>query len=190
VSGTAPISKSQIQSPITGTATQARFELGHVGQNVQLGKFSHAALSLVIMVSLCALSATTAVGLVVVDPNAPGVLEPARTAVDGEERRIPHTDQVVEGNLENVVGGLVRRSARGSQSLLGQTIRRVSSPNDDPRPRLRQAGISESLHLPGKLFGGSTRTTERFSTTPMTPAKATGRTKLTHMAGRLSRESR
>ena len=74
------------------------------------------------MVSLCVLSATTAVGLVVVDPNAPGVLEPALTAVDGEERRIPHTDQVVGGNLGNVVGGLVRRSAQGSQSLLGQTI--------------------------------------------------------------------
>lgn len=65
------------------------------------------------------------------DPNHPGILEPALSATTGTTVRIPHTDQVVNGNLANVVGGLVYKDAEDTVSLLGHPITDDSSPNDD-----------------------------------------------------------
>ncbi|MEO1934795.1 MAG: hypothetical protein ABGX04_08445, partial [Myxococcales bacterium] len=47
-----PVPKSQTQSPITGSGIQARYDIVHVAQNFQLGKWAHAILSLSLVLSL------------------------------------------------------------------------------------------------------------------------------------------
>lgn len=72
-----------------------------------------------------------------VDPNSPGVLEPIMTALDGVERRIPHTDQADGDLLLTVVGDVVTRDARDATSLLGHRITDAESPNDDMEQALK-----------------------------------------------------
>ena len=52
VSGNLSAPNSQSRLPITFTRMQARFGIGHVAQNFQLGKFAHAVLSLTLVFSL------------------------------------------------------------------------------------------------------------------------------------------
>ncbi|MFQ5589479.1 MAG: hypothetical protein ACE5F7_11650, partial [Nitrospiria bacterium] len=64
-------------------------------------------------------------------PNNPGVREPVLSVLGGNDVRIPNTDQT-DGDVQlNVVGEVNSRSAKGATSLMGETISRVSSPNDD-----------------------------------------------------------
>lgn len=65
------------------------------------------------------------------DPNDPGILEPALTAITGEEVRIPNTDQADGDTLLNLVGEVVEVDAEGASSLTGHVITHVASPNDD-----------------------------------------------------------
>ncbi|MCH9651725.1 MAG: hypothetical protein K0U98_26090 [Deltaproteobacteria bacterium] len=69
-----------------------------------------------------------------VDNNNPGIMEPVSTAVQGREIRIPNTDQSVDGNEKSTIHGpIVYEQATETTSILGHTITRVSSPNDDMR---------------------------------------------------------
>lgn len=63
------------------------------------------------------------------DPNDPGILEPALTATQQKEVRIPHTDQASGSTLLNLVGPVKSFDARGEASLTGQLIVNTDSPN-------------------------------------------------------------
>ncbi|RMF57452.1 MAG: hypothetical protein D6743_18925, partial [Calditrichaeota bacterium] len=65
------------------------------------------------------------------DPNSPGILEPVLSVINQTDVRIPHTDQVSGGQLQNIVGSIERKDARDATSMMGYPITRVTSPNDD-----------------------------------------------------------
>jgi hypothetical protein len=65
------------------------------------------------------------------DPNDPGILEPALTATTGQEVRVPFTDQAQGDTQLNLVGPITSSDAAGAMSLTGHAITTVSSPNDD-----------------------------------------------------------
>lgn len=72
-----------------------------------------------------------------VDPNSPGVLEPVLTAIDGVERRIPHTDQADGDLLQTVAGDITYFDAEDTTSILGHPITHSASPNDDMEDALK-----------------------------------------------------
>jgi len=86
---------------------------------------------------LLGLGGWEAESLAQVDPNSPGILEPALTAIDAVERRIPHTSQTDNGELSNVIGDVVSTRAEDTSSILGHAITSVSSPNDDMKQALK-----------------------------------------------------
>ena len=59
------------------------------------------------------------------------------TAIDGVERRIPHTDQADGDTLLTPVGPVVETDAKNTTSILGHPITRVESPNDDMEDALK-----------------------------------------------------
>ncbi|MDA0991441.1 MAG: hypothetical protein O3A51_11905, partial [Verrucomicrobia bacterium] len=59
------------------------------------------------------------------------------TAIDGVERRIPHTDQANGDTLLTTVGAVVHTDAEQTTSILGHPITRVKSPNDDMEDALK-----------------------------------------------------
>ena len=72
------------------------------------------------------------------DSNNPGVLEPMTWGVEGREVRVPNTDQSVDGTAQSTIEGDVNyRDAVGATSLLGHTINRAESPNEDMMLALR-----------------------------------------------------
>jgi len=64
------------------------------------------------------------------DPNDPGILEPIKTTLSGSEVRIPGTDQVKNGELNQVASHAVE-DADGATSVRGYEITQVSNPHDD-----------------------------------------------------------
>lgn len=151
--------QSSIKQEYISTALNkrhTRFDSGYRVHKFPQVSIRQTVLSIVTIASLCVLSAAAAIESIVVDPNTPGILEPALTAVDGVERRIPHTDQIVGAHFGNVVGDLVRSSALGSQSLLGQTIQRVNSPNADMRGSLKRIYRAAKHDLPDKMQAEAT----------------------------------
>jgi len=83
------------------------------------------------------------------DANDPGVLEPVLTATTGAEVRIPHTDQATGSHLLNVIGQVRHRKATGMRSLLGNTIDRITSPNDDMNDDLKDlADAAKNADVP------------------------------------------
>jgi len=79
-----------------------------------------------------------------VDPNSPGILEPALTATTGQDIRIPNTDQASGDTLLNLVGAVVSNDVLGQLSILGDVITRADSPNDDMRDDL--GALSDAAH--------------------------------------------
>lgn len=71
------------------------------------------------------------------NPNDPGLLEPVLSATTGQEVRIPHTDQVANGQQLNIVGNVVSQQAQGTVSLTGHPITQVASPHDDMEQALK-----------------------------------------------------
>lgn len=71
------------------------------------------------------------------NPNDPGILEPVLSATTGQDVRIPHTDQVANGQQLNIVGSVVTQQAQGATSLTGHTITQVASPHDDMEQALK-----------------------------------------------------
>lgn len=70
------------------------------------------------------------------DPNDPGILEPIKTTLSGSPVRIPGTDQVNDGALQQVVSHTAEDAA-GATSVRGHEITSVSNPHDDLRDALR-----------------------------------------------------
>ncbi len=73
-----------------------------------------------------------------VDPNNPGIMEPALSATSNTVVRIPHTDQAngkMQLNIDNNV--VTATDARGALSLLGVPITQVKSPNEDMNEALK-----------------------------------------------------
>ncbi|SHH49652.1 hypothetical protein [Halobaculum gomorrense] len=64
------------------------------------------------------------------DPNEPGILEPVKTKLSGNEVRIPGTDQVKDGELQQVVSH-TSEDADGATSVRGNEITQVSNPHED-----------------------------------------------------------
>lgn len=71
-----------------------------------------------------------AAGTATLDPNDPGILEPVNTKIDGVETRIPNTNQVENGELQNQVS-FSQRDAEGATSLTGHRISHVENPHED-----------------------------------------------------------
>jgi len=68
------------------------------------------------------------------DFNNPGIMEPVTSHLQGEDIRVPNTDQSVDGNAQSTIHGTpVWHKALGRKSLMGHDITKVSSPNDDLR---------------------------------------------------------
>ena len=85
-----------------------------------------------------------------VDPNDPGILEPAMTATSGFPVRIPNTDQATGGTLNNVVGAIVTQNAMGALSLTGHVITDTNSPNQAMRDALDSlSAAATSGNTPG-----------------------------------------
>ncbi len=73
-----------------------------------------------------------------VNPNDPGILEPALSATTGTPVRIPHTDQASGQTQLNIQDGTVTDvDARGALSARGVPITRVQSPNEDMKEALK-----------------------------------------------------
>lgn len=73
-----------------------------------------------------------------VNPNDPGILEPALSATTGTPVRIPHTDQASGQTQLNIQDGTVTDvDARGALSARGFPITRVESPNEDMKEALK-----------------------------------------------------
>ena len=69
-----------------------------------------------------------------VNPNHPGLLDPALSAILDRPVRIPHTDQSTDRIRQLLqVGEVVERDAVGAVSLTGRKIVRAESPQDDLR---------------------------------------------------------
>ena len=64
------------------------------------------------------------------DPNVNGIKEPVLSALMQRDVRMPHTNQVVNGDIANVVNIKVDK-ALGSKSILGHEITKISSPHKD-----------------------------------------------------------
>ncbi len=71
------------------------------------------------------------------NPNDPGILEPVLSAVTGQPVRIPHTDQVANGQQLNIVGSVATQLAQGATSMTGHPITQVASPHDDMEQALK-----------------------------------------------------
>lgn len=76
----------------------------------------------------------TQAGAQPVDTNEPGILEPMTSSIQHRDIRIPNTDQSVDGVEQSTIrGAVVQNDAIGQGSLLGHTIDRIASPNEDMR---------------------------------------------------------
>ena len=71
------------------------------------------------------------------DPNDPGIQEPVLSALTGLDVRYPHTNQVTNGDLNNVVGTINTVKAKDTASAMGHPITQVTSPNDDMHKALK-----------------------------------------------------
>ncbi|MEF8843136.1 MAG: hypothetical protein V5A62_16175 [Haloarculaceae archaeon] len=75
-------------------------------------------------------TATTGASAASPDPNEPGILEPVKTKLSGNEVRIPGTDQVRDGELQQVASH-TSEDAEGTTSIRGHEITQVSNPHED-----------------------------------------------------------
>lgn len=64
------------------------------------------------------------------DANNKGIIEPVLTSLLGRDIRVPHTDQIVDGEQANLLS-FATTSAMGEKSMSGNEITKVSNPHAD-----------------------------------------------------------
>lgn len=87
---------------------------------------------------------TTIIGIAEADEinaNNNGIQEPVLSKLMERDIRVPHTKQVINGRLANLIG-LKTEDALGAKSILGHEITMVSDPHDDLFSALRRLSDS------------------------------------------------